>query len=165
MRTHWVMDSPVGPLTLVAEDGVLTRLTMDSQKYVSDAAELGDRDEVGFGVVVGQLEEYFAGERTTFDVPLAPVGDAFKQRVWALLREIPYGQTRSYRDLAVALGDPHLSQAVGSANARNPIGIIIPCHRVIGSDGSLVGYAGGMDRKRYLLALEEPAEVKEARLF
>ncbi|HEV7196222.1 MAG TPA: methylated-DNA--[protein]-cysteine S-methyltransferase, partial [Pedococcus sp.] len=97
--------------------------------------------------------------------PLAPTGDAFKQRVWALLCQIPYGQTRSSRDLAVALGDPNLSQAVGSANARNPIGIIIPCHRVIGSDGSLVGYAGGLDRKRFLLSLEEPAEVRDARLF
>jgi methylated-DNA-[protein]-cysteine S-methyltransferase len=165
MRTHWVVDSPVGDLTLVAEDGLLTRLTMDDQKYVTEATELGDRDDAAFGVVVGQLEEYFAGERTTFEVPLAPAGDAFKQRVWALLSQIPYGQTRSYRDLAVALGDPNLSQAVGSANARNPIGIIIPCHRVIGSDGSLVGYAGGLDRKRFLLSLEEPAEVRDARLF
>jgi methylated-DNA-[protein]-cysteine S-methyltransferase len=159
------MGSPVGELTLVAEDGVLTRLTMDSQKYVSEAPDLGVQDEAVFRVVMGQLEEYFAGERTTFDIPLAPAGDAFKQRVWGLLRQIPCGQTRSYRDLAVALGDPNLSQAVGSANARNPIGIIIPCHRVIGSDGSLVGYAGGLDRKRFLLALEEPAEVRDARLF
>jgi methylated-DNA-[protein]-cysteine S-methyltransferase len=159
------MGSPVGELTLVAEDGVLTGLTMDSQKYVSEAPDLGVRDEAVFRVVMGQLEEYFAGERTTFDIPLAPAGDAFKQRVWGLLCQIPCGQTRSYRDLAVALGDPNLSQAVGSANARNPIGIIIPCHRVIGSDGSLVGYAGGLDRKRFLLALEEPAEVRDARLF
>ncbi|HEV7194463.1 MAG TPA: MGMT family protein, partial [Pedococcus sp.] len=101
MRTHWVVDSPVGHLTLVAEDGALSRLTMDSQKYVSDAADLGDRDDAAFRVVVGQLEEYFAGERTTFEFPLAPAGDAFKQRVWALLCQIPYGQTRSYRDLAV----------------------------------------------------------------
>ena len=165
MRTHCVVDSPVGHLTLVAEDGALTRLTMDSQKYVTDVPDLGARDDAAFGVVVGQLEEYFAGERTAFEVPLAPVGDAFKQRVWALLCRIPYGQTRSYRELAVALGDSNLSQAVGSANARNPIGIIIPCHRVIGSDGSLVGYAGGLDRKRFLLALEEPVEIRDARLF
>ncbi|WP_230208850.1 methylated-DNA--[protein]-cysteine S-methyltransferase [Nostocoides sp. HKS02] len=168
MRTHTVMASPVGDLTLVAEDGALVRLTMDRQKHAPDAsdpAELGERDDDGFGVARTQLGEYFAGTRTTFDLPLAPHGDPFKQQVWALLREIPYGETRTYGELARALGDVNLSQAVGSANGRNPIGIIVPCHRVIGSDGSLVGYAGGLDRKRFLLALEEPQAVRDARLF
>jgi methylated-DNA-[protein]-cysteine S-methyltransferase len=165
MRTTYsVVSSPVGDLTLVAEEGALVRLTMESQRH-APSADQGERDDRGFASVREQLGEYFAGERTTFDVPLAPHGDPFKQRVWALLREIPYGHTRTYGELARALGDVNLSQAVGSANARNPIGIIVPCHRVIGSDGSLVGYAGGLDRKRFLLALEEPEAARADRLF
>lgn len=163
--THSVVPSPIGDLTLVAEDGALVRLTMDSQRHLPPSVDQGERDDSGLAAVREQLEEYFAGERTTFDVPLAPRGDPFKQRVWALLREIPYGQTRTYGELARALGDVNLSQAVGSANARNPIGIIVPCHRVIGSHGALVGYAGGLDRKRFLLALEEPEAARADRLF
>jgi methylated-DNA-[protein]-cysteine S-methyltransferase len=112
-----------------------------------------------------QLSEYFAGERTVFTLPLAPHGDAFQLKVWELLRTIPYGQTRSYGQLARELGDPHLAQAVGYANGRNPISIVVPCHRVVGADGSLVGYAGGLERKRFLLELEEPPEAKAAKLF
>jgi methylated-DNA-[protein]-cysteine S-methyltransferase len=159
------MPSPIGDITLVTQDGALTRLLMDAQRHVPDVGALGPRDDVAGREAVRQLEEYFAGERTTFDLPLAPRGDDFKQRVWALLREIPYGQTRSYGDLARQLGDVNLSQAVGFANGRNPIGIIVPCHRVIGSDGSLVGYAGGLDRKRFLLSLEESEETRSQRLF
>ena len=152
MRTTYsVVPSPVGDLTLVAEEGALVRLTMESQRH-APSADLGERDDPGFASVREQLGEYFAGERTAFDVPLAPHGD-------------PDGQTRTYGELARALGDVHLSQAVGSANARNPIGIIVPCHRVIGSDGSLVGYAGGLDRKRFLLTLEEPEAARADRLF
>lgn len=165
MRTHTVIDSPVGPLTLAAEDGALVLLSMHSQKRGPEASELGERDDAAFAEVASQLREYFAGERTEFDVLLRPEGDTFKQRVWALLREIPYGETRSYGDLARELGDPHLAQAVGWANGRNPIGIIVPCHRVIGADGSLVGYAGGLERKRFLLALEEPDAAEADRLF
>lgn len=166
MRTTYsVVSSPVGDLTLVAEDGALVRLTMESQRHTPSAADPGERDDQGFTTVREQLAEYFAGQRTAFDVRLAPHGDPFKQRVWRLLQEIPYGQTRTYGELARALGDVNLSQAVGSANARNPIGIIVPCHRVVGADGSLVGYAGGLDRKRFLLALEEPEAARAARLF
>ncbi|GAB3069566.1 methylated-DNA--[protein]-cysteine S-methyltransferase [Pedococcus soli] len=166
MRTHTVVPSPIGDLTLIAEDGVLVALHMDRAKHApGSAAELGERDDSGFDTATSQLGEYFARERTTFDLPLAPVGNAFEQKVWALLREIPYGQTRSYGDLARALGDVGFSQAVGAANGRNPLGIIVPCHRVIGADGSLVGYAGGLDRKRFLLALEESEETRAARLF
>ncbi|HET9633327.1 MAG TPA: methylated-DNA--[protein]-cysteine S-methyltransferase, partial [Terrabacter sp.] len=118
-----------------------------------------------FASAVTQLDAYFSGSLTTFDLPLAPRGDAFHQRVWALLREIPYGETRSYGQLATALGDRNLAQAVGTANGRNPIAIVVPCHRVIGADGSLVGYAGGLDRKRFLLALEEPSADVSGRLF
>ena len=109
-----------------------------------------------------QLGEYFAGERREFDLPLAPVGNPFRQRVWSLLREIPYGQTRSYGDLARQLGDRNLAQAVGAGNARNPVSIIVPCHRVVGAAGQLTGYAGGLDRKHFLLGLEDPRRVQDA---
>lgn len=104
---------------------------------------------------VGQLDEYFAGQRTDFDLPLAPAGTAFQQRVWAALLDVPYGRTASYGEIAAVLGlPPGASRAVGLANGANPIPIIIPCHRIIGANGSLVGYGGGLDRKRLLLALE-----------
>jgi methylated-DNA-[protein]-cysteine S-methyltransferase len=148
VRTHTVMPSPLGEITLVAEDGALAGCYMELHKRGPDDETLGARDDTVLSDVVTQLTEYFAGERTE-----------------ALLREIPDGQTRSYGDLARALGDVNLSQAVGWANGRNPISIIVPCHRVIGSDGSLVGYAGGLDRKRFLLALEEPAAEEADRLF
>lgn len=157
MPIHTVTPSPIGDITLVAEDDALVSLHLDTAKHVPQAETLGERLDAWFAGVVEQLGEYFAGERREFDVPLAPRGDAWQQRVWALLAEIPYGETRSYGDLARALGDVKLSQAVGSANGRNPIGIIVPCHRVIGADGSLVGYAGGLERKQALLRLEGAA--------
>ena len=165
VSTHTTMPTPIGELTLVAEDGAITGCYMELPQREPDAVALGERDDAVLVEAVRQLQEYFAGERTEFTLPLAPRGDAFQRQVWALLREIPYGQTRSYGDLARALGDVNLSQAVGWANGRNPISIIVPCHRVIGADGSLVGYAGGLDRKRFLLALEEPAADEADRLF
>ena len=173
MRIHTVMPSPIGEITLVAEDGALTGCYLQIHQRGPDDDGLGQRDEHSLGQpddgslrrATTELTEYFAGERTEFTVPLQPRGDAFQQKVWALLREVPYGQTRSYGDLARALGDVNLSQAVGWANGRNPISIIVPCHRVIGADGSLVGYAGGLDRKRFLLALEEPPADEANRLF
>ena len=158
MRSHTVMSSPIGDITIVSQDGAVTGLFMDSQKRGPSPEVLGERGDALGADAVGQLEEYFAGERTAFDLRLAPEGDDFKQRVWALLREIPYGETRSYGDLARALGDVNLSQAVGFANGRNPIGIIVPCHRVIGADGTLVGFGGGLPRKRFLLDLEQRAD-------
>ncbi|GAB5521762.1 MAG: methylated-DNA--[protein]-cysteine S-methyltransferase [Rhodothermales bacterium] len=111
-------------------------------------------DPAWFAPVIEQLDAYFAGTLTNFDLPLAPTGTPFQQRVWAALKDLPYGTTTSYGALAHMLGDPKLTRAVGSANGRNPIGIIIPCHRVIGADGSLTGYAGGLENKRFLLDLE-----------
>lgn len=102
-----------------------------------------------------QLSEYFAGERRRFDLPLAPAGTDFQELVWSGLRQIPYGRTLGYGELARNIGRPSSARAVGGANNRNPIAIIIPCHRVVGSDGSLVGYGGGLDKKEYLLALEK----------
>ena len=155
-RVHTVMDSPVGPLTLVAEDGRLAGLYMTDQRHRPDAPVFGDRDDDAepFAAARAQLTEYFAGERTTFDLPLAPHGTEFQQTVWAALQEIPYGHTWSYGQLADHIGNPKASRAVGLANGRNPIGIVIPCHRVVGSTGALTGYGGGLERKQALLDLE-----------
>jgi methylated-DNA-[protein]-cysteine S-methyltransferase len=149
MRTHTVIASPVGDLTLANTDGVLSGLSMGTA-----ARPATDHGPAGFERVIAELGEYFAGEREMFTVPIAPHGRDFDRRVWALLAEIPFGQTRSYGDLARALGDVGLSREVGGALGRNPIGIVVPCHRVIGADGSLTGYAGGLERKRFLLDLE-----------
>jgi methylated-DNA-[protein]-cysteine S-methyltransferase len=159
MRTHTVIESVVGPLTIVAEDGQIRCLYMDLQRHRPDDDELGEPDPRGrdaelFRAAADQLDSYFAGELTTFDLPLAPLGSEFQQRVWAALQEIPYGETESYGQLAERIGSPGAARAVGLANGKNPIGIVIPCHRVVGSDGSLTGYGGGIDRKRQLLDLE-----------
>jgi methylated-DNA-[protein]-cysteine S-methyltransferase len=168
-RAHVLLQSPLGELTVVAEDGAITHVLMDAAKYrPADPAALGavgDPSDEPFAAAGVQLAAYFAGGLTTFDLPLAPRGELFHQRVWALLREIPYGETRTYGDLARALGDRNLAQAVGTANGRNPIAVVVPCHRVVGADGSLTGYAGGLERKRYLLALEELPAADSGRLF
>lgn len=149
---HRVVDSPLGPLTLVIDDeGALVRLAMADQRHLPDAATFGERDDTVAGAAAAQLEEYFAGTRTSFDLALAPVGTAFQRRVWDALVAIPYGETWTYGRLATHLGAPGASRAVGLANGRNPLGIVVPCHRVVGADGSLTGYAGGVERKRWLL--------------
>jgi methylated-DNA-[protein]-cysteine S-methyltransferase len=162
---HTVMDSPLGELTLVAEGGALVGLYFDKHRHQPRPAAWGERVDDGFERATSQLREYFARQRTEFDLELAPEGTDFEQRVWTLLRAIPYGRTRSYGDLASDLGDPGLARAVGTANGRNPISVIVPCHRVIGADGSLTGYGGGLDRKRFLLRLEEPEAADAGRLF
>lgn len=154
---HTVVESPVGPLTLVRTPDGLSGLYMHEQRHLPDRQRFGPRADDGFGEVTAQLAEYFAGDRTAFTVTLAPAGTAFQQRVWAALRTIPYGDTWTYLQLAEHLGNPAAIRAVAAANGRNPVGIIVPCHRVIGSDGSLTGYAGGLDRKRFLLDLEGAA--------
>lgn len=163
--THAIVDSPLGALTVVAEDGALVGLYFEGHRRMPDSSLFGPRVDAGFEETARQLGEYFAGERTRFDLELAPRGADFDQRVWRLLTEIPYGETRSYGDLARELGDVGLAQAVGAANGRNPLSVLVPCHRVVGADGSLIGYAGGLGRKRLLLELEEPAAVRAARLF
>src|SRR5712691_634496 len=159
LRTHAVIDSPIGPLTLVTEGGALTGLYMDVQGHEPDEATLGvpaglEDDEV-LAETARQLGAYFAGELTTFDLPLDLDGTGFQQTVWAGLREIPYGETISYSELARRIGQPTASRAVGLANGRNPVSIVVPCHRVVGSNGSLTGYGGGLPRKHFLLALEQ----------
>ncbi len=166
---HVVVDSPIGALTVVVDGGAITHLLMDAAAHRPDDpalfGPLGERDTEPFASAAAQLAEYFAGKRSTFDLPLAPRGNDFQQRVWAMLLDIPYGETRNYGELARALGGPGLAQAVGAANGRNPIAVVVPCHRVIGADGSLVGYAGGLDRKRFLLSLEESPPLAAGRLF
>jgi methylated-DNA-[protein]-cysteine S-methyltransferase len=152
--THTLVESPLGPLTLRGDDGVLTGLYLPDHRRGPEPGTLGARDDAALPAVREQLAAYFAGERTAFDVPLELRGTAFQQRVWAAMREIPYGQTRTYGQLAAALGAPSASRAVGLANGRNPISIVVPCHRVVGASGSLTGYAGGVERKRALLDLE-----------
>jgi methylated-DNA-[protein]-cysteine S-methyltransferase len=156
-RTHVTVPSPVGPLTIVAEEGQVTGLYMDAQRHAPGPEAFGlpaDPAEEPFAGAAAQLRAYFDGELTEFDLPLSPAGTEFQRRVWAGLRAIPYGETVTYGELARRLGSPAASRAVGLANGKNPIAIVVPCHRVIGSDGSLTGYGGGLDRKRFLLALE-----------
>jgi len=158
-RSHTVIDSPIGPLTLIADDGKLAGVHMEITRYEPVWGALGPVADVGsqpvLAAAAGQLGAYFDGELTDFDLPLTLEGSAFQRTVWAALRDIPYGETISYGELAKRIGQPSASRAVGLANGRNPVSIVVPCHRVIGADGSLTGYGGGMDRKRFLLALEQ----------
>lgn len=179
MERSLVCDSPVGALTLVERDGRLTEIRFGAFAYRE--AE-GTRGRVGSAVAdahssdgcassplllraAEQIGEYFAGGRQSFDLPLDPRGTPFQMDVWQALREIPCGEMRSYAEIARAIGRPSACRAVGMANHRNPIPIVIPCHRVVGSDGSLVGYGGGLRIKRLLLALERPAASGGSTLF
>lgn len=155
-RTHTVVDSPVGPLTLVAVDGVLAGLSMENQRHLPpQGPPLGGPEPRDFREAIAQLDEYFDGSRTEFILPLHLEGTPFQQTVWNALRDIPYGETISYGQLAERIGRPTAARAVGLANGKNPIGVIVPCHRVIGSTGSLTGYGGGLERKQHLLAHEQ----------
>jgi methylated-DNA-[protein]-cysteine S-methyltransferase len=144
------MESPIGELLLVSDGRALTRLEMGPRAVPSEAL----RDPEPLSEAEQQLEAYFAGELTEFDLPLAPKGSAFQLRVWRALLDIPYGETASYGEIAATVGRPDAVRAVGTTNGRNPIAVIVPCHRVIGADGTLVGYGGGLPRKRTLLELE-----------
>jgi methylated-DNA-[protein]-cysteine S-methyltransferase len=156
---YTTMESPLGELLLAGDAEELQRLDMrDGRRPVAIRPDW-ERDDLAFGPVRGQLEEYFAGERRDFEVRLALHGNPFEQRVWEALRQIPYGDTVSYGEIARRIGDPGAARAVGLANGRNPVAVIVPCHRVIGADGSLTGYGGGLERKRFLLDLE--AGVRE----
>ncbi len=159
-RSHTVLDSPIGPLTLVADGSMLAGLYMDVHGRAPDGAVLGepvppDCGDPVLAAAAGQLKAYFAGQLTEFSLPLELAGTPFQRTVWAALRAIGYGETISYGQLADRIGQPSASRAVGLANGRNPVSIVVPCHRVVGADGSLTGYGGGLDRKRYLLALEQ----------
>ncbi|MGX1914973.1 methylated-DNA--[protein]-cysteine S-methyltransferase [Streptomyces phaeochromogenes] len=154
MKQHTVIDSPYGPLTLVATDGVLSGLYMTDQRHRPPEETFGEPDDTPFAETIDELRAYFAGELKEFTVELHLDGTPFQRSVWERLRKIPYGETRSYGELADALGNPNASRAVGLANGKNPLGIIVPCHRVVGANGGLTGYGGGLERKRQLLDFE-----------
>jgi len=160
-----IVDSPVGPLTLAGAESALMHLRMVDQTHEPDRSSWLAADDDAFPEAVEQLAAYFAGELTEFDVELELVGTEFQRKVWKTLRTIPYGETRSYGEIAEQIGSPGASRAVGLANGRNPIGIIVPCHRVIGSTGGLTGYGGGIERKRTLLALEKSRKPANLTLF
>ena len=149
------MPSPIGPLLLLGTGEGLAGVFMEEHRHGPGlAVQTGVRDDRAFTAARSQLEEYFAGARSRFDVPLAADGTEFQKRVWNALTAIPYGTTISYLELARRIGNPKAVRAVGLANGRNPISILVPCHRVVGSDGSLTGYGGGLERKRWLLQHE-----------
>lgn len=150
-------DSPIGRLRLAGDGRALTRLDLPSGRGERRPDPAWQRDETPFAEALRQLRAYFNGDLRTFSLALSPAGTPFQQRVWDALLRVPYGTTASYRDIAIMIGQPSALRAVGLANGRNPIPIIIPCHRVIGSDGSLTGYGGGLDAKRFLLELERRA--------
>ncbi len=155
-------DSPIGPLLLAASDRGLRALYMDAHRHAPERPDPRWTEAVADGSArravieraCRQLDEYFAGERVDFDLPLDLDGTVFQRSVWQALRAIGYGQTLSYGELARRVGNPKAVRAVGLANGRNPVSIVVPCHRVIGADGSMTGYGGGIERKRFLLALE-----------
>lgn len=150
MEKVFFYDTPVGKLCIGEENDSITCVTWSKvpEEYIQEETELILNCKI-------QLEEYFAGKRKNFDLPLAPKGTDFQKKVWKALTDIPYGETRTYGEIAAVVGNPKAARAVGMANNKNPIGIIVPCHRVVGADGKLVGYAGGMEKKEWLLNLEQ----------
>jgi methylated-DNA-[protein]-cysteine S-methyltransferase len=151
---HATIESPIGELLLVGDDEALRGLYMQEGRKPGMALPGWRREPGAFAAVETQLNEYFAGRRTSFDLPLEPAGTSFQLRVWRELLEIGYGETVSYGELARRIGRPAAARAVGAANGSNPISVIVPCHRLVGADGALTGYGGGVDRKRQLLDLE-----------
>jgi methylated-DNA-[protein]-cysteine S-methyltransferase len=159
--THTMFESPLGELILVAEDETLSGVYYPGHWTRPDPATFGQRSDRRLEQVEEQLTEYFAGERTSFELPTSATGNAFQRQVWDLIERIPYGQTTTYGQLASELGNPTLARKVGNAVGHNPLSVIVPCHRVVGKDGTLTGYAGGLQRKRFLLDLEAPPEKSE----
>jgi methylated-DNA-[protein]-cysteine S-methyltransferase len=157
-RRVWTrIESPIGELTIVAENDAIVAIEMSPARPDATAGAVLDDAHPLLNEAKRQLDAYFTRELHEFSLPLRPAGTAFQQRVWKALERIPYGATVSYGDIARAIGAPGSSRAVGAANGANPLPIVVPCHRVIGSNGSLTGYGGGLDRKRKLLALETVA--------
>ncbi len=152
-------ESPVGPLLLVSDGEALIGLHFSGSRKDAAGADCR-RDPAKFRVIREQLAEYFAGRRKSFDFALSPRGTPFQQRVWSELRKIPFGQTISYGELARRIGQPAASRAVGRANGQNPIAVIVPCHRVIGANGTLTGFGGGLERKQWLLEHEAGATAR-----
>ncbi len=152
------LDTPIGRLRLVSDGSHITAI--EFEQCPGDTGSDRQCSDPVLADCATQLTEYFEGQRQRFDLPLAPAGTTFQKAVWQTLRDIPYGELRSYRDIAAALHKPRAVRAVGAANGRNPIPLVVPCHRVIGSDGSLTGFAGGLEMKRTLLELEGAIPVQ-----
>jgi methylated-DNA-[protein]-cysteine S-methyltransferase len=163
--TYTTIASPLGDLTVVAREGTLIGLYFPGHWYRPKSASFGVRSDVGFDALRDQIGEYLAGDRQEFDVPLATNGDDYQEGVWSLVRWIPYGQTATYGDLARLLGDSTTPQEIGAAVGKNPMCLLVPCHRVVGAGGKLTGYAGGLGRKRFLLDLEAEVVGRASRLF
>jgi len=161
MTSYTTIDSPLGVLLVARDDEGVTALLLPTGKRPAVPAADWVRDDDAFGDVRTQLDEYFAGSRTSFDLPLHMLGSAFQRRVWTALCDIPCGETATYGAIAERIGAPGAARAVGLANGQNPIAIIVPCHRVIGADGSLTGYGGGLPAKQWLLS----HEASQAGLF
>jgi methylated-DNA-[protein]-cysteine S-methyltransferase len=155
------IDSPIGELLLLGDGWALHGLYMQEGRHPIEIAPSWEREPAAFTDVSEQLSEYFAGRRTSFDVPLAMDGAPFQRRAWRALQDIPYGETITYGEQARRIGQPSAARAVGMANGRNPIAVIVPCHRVIGANGTLTGYGGGIERKRLLLDLEARAGARQ----
>jgi methylated-DNA-[protein]-cysteine S-methyltransferase len=166
---HAVINGPLGELTLVAEDDALTGVYFRHHWHRPAEDTFGPRVDAESDAMLAraeaQLTDYLAGDRQGFDLPISLRSDDAQKRVWTLLTTIPFGETVTYGELAAALADGTTAQEVGQAVGRNPLSVIVPCHRVVGRNGQLTGYAGGLKRKQFLLELEEPGEVKAARLF
>ena len=145
------IDSPIGPLTLLGRGGSLVGIRFPDGEEAARPPRGAVENRSALEPAIRQLEEYFRGERRAFELPIAPQGSSFQKRVWEELLRIPFGETRSYGQIAEAIGLPDTARAVGAANGQNPIPIVIPCHRVIGASGALVGFGGGLDTKRWLL--------------
>lgn len=155
MIDYQYIDSPVDPLLLAADEHGLRLIEFNTPRHpMAQIADWREGDNAILQAARMQLEEYFAGTRTSFELPLAPHGTVFQKEVWHALADIPYGQTISYAQLAQRVGKPSAMRAVGAANGRNPLPIVLPCHRVIGADGSLTGFGGGLPTKQFLLELE-----------
>ena len=169
VRRHAKVECALGEITLVASGEAVVGLYFSEHWHPPAQEDLGDRvalaDDSLIGQAAAEIDEYLAGTREHFDVALAPAGDEFSQRVWDRLTRITYGTTTTYGALAREFGDRHLAQRIGQVVGRNPLCVFIPCHRVLGADGSLTGYAGGLERKRHLLELEEPPAAAASRLF
>ena len=168
-RRHATLATALGELLVVADGEALAGIYFPGHWHPPAAGTIGVEVDAAGDVLITrfgeQLTEYLDGTRTTFDLPLAPAGDEFQQAVWAMLRDIRFSETTTYGALAARLGDRNLARRVGNAVGRNPLSIVVPCHRVVGADGSLTGYAGGLERKRLLLELEGAPIVAQGRLF
>lgn len=158
---YTIIDSPIDPLLLTGDENHLTGIYLDGKRRLQEAEEPGTENAAVFQAAIRQLQAYFDGQLQEFDLDLKPTGSTFQQAVWNALRSIPYGHTETYKTVAQSIGAPKAVRAVGLANGRNPLPIVVPCHRVIGANGKLTGYSGGLDRKLWLLE----HEARQRQLF